>query len=105
MKPDAAHNPVNWHPWGEDAFAKAKRENKPIFLSVGYSSCYWCHVTEVESFEDEEVAKVINEHFVAIKVDREERPDIDEQYMLATQLLTQRDGWPNSVWLTPDGKP
>jgi len=100
-----AHNPVNWHPWGEEAFAKAKRENKPIFLSVGYSTCYWCHVMEVESFEDEEVAKVINEHFVAIKVDREERPDIDEQYMIATQLMTQRGGWPNSVWLTPDGKP
>lgn len=100
-----AHNPVDWHPWGEEAFAKAKRENKPIFLSVGYSTCYWCHVMEVESFEDEEVAKVINEHFIAIKVDREERPDIDEQYMIVTQLLTQRGGWPNSVWLTPDGKP
>lgn len=100
-----AHNPVNWHPWGPDAFEKAKRENKPIFLSVGYSTCYWCHVMEVESFEDEDVAAVINEHFIAIKVDREERPDIDEQYMLATQLMTGRGGWPNSVWLTPDGKP
>ena len=100
-----AHNPVDWHPWGDAAFAKAKREDKPIFLSIGYSTCYWCHVMEVESFEDPEVAKVINEHFVAIKVDREERPDIDEQYMLATQLLTQRGGWPNSVWLTPEGKP
>ncbi len=100
-----AHNPVNWYPWGEAAFAKAKQENKPIFLSVGYSTCYWCHVMEVESFEDPEVAAVLNEHFIAIKVDREERPDIDEQYMIATQLLTQRGGWPNSVWLTPAGKP
>ena len=100
-----AHNPVQWYPWGDEAFAKAKLENKPIFLSVGYSTCYWCHVMEVESFEDEEVAAVINEHFIAIKVDREERPDIDEQYMLATQLIAKRGGWPNSVWLTPDGKP
>ena len=100
-----AHNPVNWYPWGEEAFAKAKREDKPIFLSVGYSTCYWCHVMEVQSFEDAEVAEVINKHFVAIKVDREERPDIDEQYMLATQMMTGRGGWPNSVWLTPDGKP
>ncbi|MEO2014149.1 MAG: DUF255 domain-containing protein [Fuerstiella sp.] len=100
-----AHNPVDWHPWGEEAFARAKRENKPIFLSVGYSTCYWCHVMEVESFEDAEVASIINKYFVAIKVDREERPDIDEQYMFATQLVTRRGGWPNSVWLTPDGKP
>ncbi|MEO2032005.1 MAG: DUF255 domain-containing protein [Planctomycetaceae bacterium] len=100
-----AHNPVNWYPWGDEAFAKAKQENKPVFLSVGYSTCYWCHVMEVESFEDAEVAAVINKYFIAIKVDREERPDIDEQYMLATQLVTQRGGWPNSVWLTPDGKP
>jgi uncharacterized protein YyaL (SSP411 family) len=100
-----AHNPVNWYPWGDEAFAKAKLENKPVFLSIGYSTCYWCHVMEVESFEDPEVAAAINEHFIAIKVDREERPDIDEQYMIATQLLTQRGGWPNSVWLTPEGKP
>jgi len=100
-----AHNPVDWFPWGEEAFAKAKRENKPIFLSVGYSTCYWCHVMEKQSFEDDEVAKLMNEHFVSIKVDREERPDVDEQYMLATQLVTGRGGWPNSVWLTPDGKP
>jgi len=99
-----AHNPVDWYPWSDEAFEKAKRENKPIFLSVGYSTCYWCHVMEVESFEDEEVAAVINEHFIAIKVDREERPDIDEQFMLVTQLITQRGGWPNSVWLRPDGK-
>lgn len=100
-----AHNPVNWYPWGEEAFEKARRENKPIFLSVGYSTCYWCHVMEVQSFEDPEVAEVLNKYCVAIKVDREERPDIDEQYMLATQLMTGRGGWPNSVWLTPDGKP
>jgi len=100
-----AHNPVDWFPWGEEAFAKARRENKPVFLSIGYSTCYWCHVMEKQSFEDEEVAAVLNEHFVAIKVDREERPDLDEQYMLATQLVTGRGGWPNSVWLTPDGKP
>ncbi len=100
-----AHNPVNWYPWGEEAFERAKREDKPIFLSVGYSTCYWCHVMEIESFESEEVAEVLNEHFIAIKVDREERPDIDEQYMLITQLITRRGGWPNSVWLKPDGKP
>jgi len=100
-----AHNPVNWYPWGKEAFEKAKREDKPIFLSVGYSTCYWCHVMERESFEDEEVAKVLNEHYVAIKVDREELPDVDEQYMLATQLISGRGGWPNSVWLDTEGTP
>jgi len=100
-----AHNPVNWMPWGPEAFAKAKRENKPIFVSIGYSTCYWCHVMERESFESEEVAAVLNEKYVAIKVDREQRPDIDEQLMIATQLLTGRGGWPNSVWLTVDGRP
>ncbi len=100
-----AHNPVNWYSWGPEALAKAKKEDKPIFISIGYSTCYWCHVMEVESFENEEVAGILNEHFIAIKVDREERPDIDEQYMLATQLVTGRGGWPNSVWLTPDGRP
>jgi uncharacterized protein YyaL (SSP411 family) len=100
-----AHNPVNWLPWGPEAFAKAKAENKPIFVSIGYSTCYWCHVMERESFENEAIAKIINEHYVAIKVDREQRPDIDEQLMLATQLLTGRGGWPNSVWLTSDGRP
>ncbi|HDZ22140.1 hypothetical protein LCGC14_0302160 [marine sediment metagenome] len=100
-----AHNPVDWYPWGQEAFDKARREDKPVFVSIGYSTCYWCHVMEKESFEDAEVARLLNENFVAIKVDREERPDIDEQYMLATQLLTQRGGWPNSVWLTPEGKP
>ena len=100
-----AHNPVNWMPWGPEAFAKAKKENKPIFVSIGYSTCFWCHVMERESFENEEVAKVLNEKYIAIKVDREERPDIDEQLMLATQLMTGRGGWPNSVWLTTDGRP
>ncbi|MCH8315410.1 MAG: thioredoxin domain-containing protein, partial [Planctomycetes bacterium] len=101
-----AHNPVNWYSWGKDALQKAKEQDKPIFLSVGYSTCYWCHVMERESFEKEDVAKILNEHFIAIKVDREERPEIDEQYMLATQLVTGGGGgWPNSVWLTPDGRP
>ncbi|RMF36869.1 MAG: thioredoxin domain-containing protein, partial [Planctomycetota bacterium] len=100
-----AHNPVNWMPWGPEAFEIARREDKPIFVSIGYSTCYWCHVMERESFEDEEVARVMNEHYVCIKVDREQRPDIDQQLMLATQLMTGRGGWPNSVWLTPDGRP
>ncbi len=100
-----AHNPVNWYSWGKEALELAKKEDKPIFISIGYSTCYWCHVMEVESFENEEVARILNEHFIAIKVDREERPDLDEQYMLATQLMTGRGGWPNSVWLTPDGRP
>ena len=100
-----AHNPVNWMPWGPEAFAKAKAENKPIFVSIGYSTCYWCHVMERESFEDTEVAAILNRDYIAIKVDREERPDIDEQLMLATQLMTGRGGWPNSIWLTPDGRP
>ena len=100
-----AHNPVNWYTWGSEALTKAKKEDKPIFLSIGYSTCYWCHVMEKQSFEDEEVAEILNKYFIAIKVDREERPDIDEQYMLATQLMTGQGGWPNSVWLTPDGKP
>ena len=99
-----AHNPINWHAWGPEAFEKAKKENKPVFLSVGYSTCYWCHVMERESFENEEVAAILNEHFIAIKVDREERPEVDQQYMAATQLMSGRGGWPNSVWLTPDGK-
>ena len=100
-----AHNPVNWFPWGEEAFAKARRENKPIFLSVGYSTCYWCHVMEREVFSDPVIARQMNEGFVSIKVDREERPDIDEIFMAATQLLTGRGGWPNSVFLTPELKP
>ncbi len=100
-----AHNPVDWFPWGPEAFERASREDRPIFLSVGYSTCHWCHVMERESFEDPAIAERINEHFVPVKVDREERPDIDEIYMNATQLLTGRGGWPNSVWLTPDGRP
>jgi len=100
-----AYNPVEWYPWGEEALAKAKREDKPIFLSVGYSTCYWCHVMEKESFEDPDVAEILNEHYIAVKVDREERPDVDEQYMLATQLMTGHGGWPNSIWLTPNGSP
>jgi uncharacterized protein YyaL (SSP411 family) len=99
-----ARNPVNWHPWGEEAFEKARREDKPIFLSVGYSTCHWCHVMERESFESEEIARVLNEHFIPVKVDREERPDIDEIYMNVTQLMTGHGGWPNSVWLLPDGR-
>lgn len=100
-----ARNPVDWYPWGEEAFARARRENKPVFLSVGYSSCHWCHVMEHESFERDDVAAILNRHFIAIKVDREERPDIDDIYMTATQLMTGRGGWPNSVWLMPDGRP
>lgn len=100
-----AHNPVDWYPWGEEAFAKARAEAKPIFLSIGYATCHWCHVMERESFEDDEVAAFLNAHFVAIKVDREERPDVDEIYMSAVQALTGSGGWPLSVWLTPDGRP
>ncbi len=100
-----AHNPVDWYPWGEEAFAKAQSEDKPIFLSVGYSTCHWCHVMERESFESEEIAQVLNEHFVAIKVDREERPDVDRMYMLFVQASTGSGGWPMSVWLTPARKP
>jgi uncharacterized protein len=100
-----ANNPVDWYPWGEDAFAKARRENKPIFLSVGYSTCHWCHVMAHESFESEEVAAVMNREFVNIKVDREERPDVDRVYMTFVQATTGGGGWPMSVWLTPDLKP
>jgi uncharacterized protein YyaL (SSP411 family) len=100
-----AHNPVDWYPWGEEAFEKARRENKPVFLSIGYSTCHWCHVMERESFEVESIARVLNEHFVSIKVDREERPDIDRIYMLFVQAATGSGGWPMSVWLTPEGKP
>jgi uncharacterized protein len=100
-----AHNPVDWYPWGPEAFAKAKAENKPIFLSIGYSSCYWCHVMERESFMSPEIAKVINANFVAIKVDREERPDVDQVYMTAVQTFSGSGGWPMSVFMTPDGRP
>jgi uncharacterized protein YyaL (SSP411 family) len=100
-----AHNPVDWYPWGEEALQRAKREDKPILLSVGYSACHWCHVMERESFENEEIAALMNQHFVSIKVDREERPDIDAIYMQAVQALTQSGGWPMTVFLTPDGRP
>jgi uncharacterized protein YyaL (SSP411 family) len=100
-----AHNPVDWFPWGEEAFAKARAEEKPIFLSVGYSTCHWCHVMERESFESEEIAALLNELFVPIKVDREERPDVDRIYMMFVQATTGGGGWPMSVWLTPDLKP
>ena len=99
------HNPVDWHPWGDEAFAAARATGKPIFLSVGYAACHWCHVMERESFEDQETADVLNEHFISIKVDREERPDVDQIYMSAVQLLTRHGGWPMSVFMTPEGKP
>ncbi len=100
-----AHNPVDWYPWGEEALTRARRENRPILLSVGYSACHWCHVMEHESFEDEDTARLMNEHFINIKVDREERPDVDHIYMNAVQMLTGRGGWPMTVFLTPDGRP
>ncbi|MCX8103443.1 MAG: thioredoxin domain-containing protein [Candidatus Bipolaricaulota bacterium] len=100
-----AHNPVDWYPWGAEALQKAQREGKPIMLSIGYSACHWCHVMERESFENDEIAQYLNEHFVSIKVDREERPDIDEIYMTAVQVLTGQGGWPLTVFLTPDLKP
>ena len=100
-----AQNPVDWYPWGDEAFAKARNEDKPIFLSVGYSTCHWCHVMEHESFESDQIAAVLNEQYVAIKVDREERPDVDRVYMTFVQATTGSGGWPMSVWLTPDLKP
>ncbi|HTL27787.1 MAG TPA: thioredoxin domain-containing protein, partial [Tepidisphaeraceae bacterium] len=100
-----AHNPVDWYPWGEEAFAAARSQNKPIFLSVGYSTCYWCHVMERQSFENEAIAAVMNEKFINIKVDREERPDVDQLYMTAVQVLTRHGGWPMSVFLLPDLRP
>ena len=100
-----AQNPVDWHPWSEKTFAKASSENKPVFLSIGYATCHWCHVMEKESFEDEEVAGYLNDTFICIKVDREERPDIDAVYMAACQMLTGSGGWPLNLFLTPDKKP
>lgn len=100
-----AYNPVDWRPWGDEALAQAREEDKPIFLSIGYSACHWCHVMEHESFENEEIAAYLNEHFVSIKVDREERPDLDDIYMTAVQIMTGRGGWPMTVFLTPDLKP
>jgi uncharacterized protein len=100
-----ADNPVNWFPWGDEAFTKSKEENKPIFLSIGYSTCHWCHVMAHESFEDEEVAEILNKHFISIKVDREERPDIDSIYMKVCQMMTGHGGWPLSIFMTPDKVP
>ena len=100
-----ANNPVDWYPWGEEALQKAREEDKPIFLSIGYSACHWCHVMERESFENDQIALIMNEHFVNIKVDREERPDLDSIYMGAVQAMTGRGGWPMSMFLTPTGDP
>ena len=100
-----AHNPVNWYPWGEEAFNLSRTQNKPIFLSVGYSTCHWCHVMEHESFENESVANLMNKEFISIKVDREERPDVDKMYMTYIQATSGHGGWPMSVWLTPSLKP
>jgi uncharacterized protein YyaL (SSP411 family) len=100
-----AHNPVDWYPWGLEAFQKARAEEKPIFLSIGYSTCHWCHVMERESFENDQIAEMLNRWFVPIKIDREERPDIDRIYMSYVQAVTGSGGWPMSVWLTPDLKP
>ncbi|HUP68900.1 MAG TPA: thioredoxin domain-containing protein, partial [Acidimicrobiales bacterium] len=100
-----ADNPVDWYPWGEEAFERARSEDKPILLSVGYSACHWCHVMAHESFEDEATAEVVNELFVNVKVDREERPDVDAVYMEAVQALSGSGGWPMTVWCTPDGRP
>src|SRR6056297_2019951 len=97
-----ARNPIDWWPWGEEAFAEAQRLDRPVFLSIGYATCHWCHVMEHESFEDEEVAALINDHYIAIKVDREERPDIDEVYMQITQAITGGGGWPMTVIMTPE---
>jgi len=100
-----AHTPVDWYPWGEEAFAKARKENKPIFLSIGYSTCHWCHVMERESYSDPEIASIMNAHFVCVKVDREERPDVDNIYLTFVEATTGYGGWPMNVWLTPDLKP
>jgi uncharacterized protein YyaL (SSP411 family) len=100
-----ARNPVDWFPWGDEALRKAADEDKPIFLSIGYAACHWCHVMERESFEDDATAALMNEHFVSIKVDREERPDLDGIYMDAVQAMTGQGGWPLSAFLTPSGEP
>src|SRR5438876_4346488 len=100
-----ADNPVDWYAWGEEAFARAREDDKPILLSVGYSACHWCHVMEHESFEDAATARLMNEHFVNVKVDREERPDVDAVYMEAVVALTGHGGWPMTVFVTPDGEP
>ncbi len=100
-----AGNPVDWYPWGDEAFARARAEDRPILLSIGYAACHWCHVMERESFEDAATARIMNEHFVSVKVDREERPDVDSVYMDAVVALTGQGGWPMTVFLTPDGEP
>jgi uncharacterized protein YyaL (SSP411 family) len=100
-----ADNPVDWYPWGDEAFERARGEDKPILLSIGYAACHWCHVMEHESFEDEETARLMNERFVPVKVDREERPDVDGLYMEAVVTMTGHGGWPMTVFLTPDGRP
>src|ERR687888_547083 len=100
-----ADNPVDWYPWGEEALARAREQDKPILLSIGYAACHWCHVMEHESFEDDATASLMNEHFVCVKVDREERPDLDSVYMDAVVSLTGHGGWPMTVFLTPDGEP
>src|SRR5947209_17084579 len=100
-----AHNPVDWYPWGPEALAEAQSAGKPILVSIGYSACHWCHVMAHESFEDEQTAALMNQHFINIKVDREERPDVDSIYMEAVQALTGSGGWPLNVFLTPDGRP
>ncbi len=100
-----AHNPVDWYPWGEEALQRARVEDKPILVSIGYSACHWCHVMERESFEDHSTAEIMNAHFINIKIDREERPDLDHIYMDAVQAMTGSGGWPLNVFLTPDAKP
>ncbi len=100
-----SENPVNWYPWGEEAFARAKEEDRPAFLSIGYSTCHWCHVMAHESFEDAEVAYFLNQNFISVKVDREERPEIDAVYMAACQTVTGSGGWPLTAVLTPEQKP
>src|SRR6516165_7560330 len=100
-----ADNPVHWWEWGDEAFTEARRRDVPVLLSVGYSACHWCHVMAHESFEDEQTAAIMNEHLVSIKVDREERPDVDSVYMMATQAMTGQGGWPMTVFMTPDKEP
>src|SRR5207247_6867910 len=100
-----ANNPVDWYPWGDEALQRARDEDKPILLSIGYAACHWCHVMERESFENDDTARLMNEWFVSIKVDREERPDLDSIYMAAVQAMTGQGGWPMTMFLEPDGKP
>ncbi|HEX7691411.1 MAG TPA: thioredoxin domain-containing protein, partial [Sediminibacterium sp.] len=100
-----AHNPVDWYAWGEEALQRAREEDKPILVSIGYAACHWCHVMERESFEDEDTAALMNQYFINIKIDREERPDLDHIYMDAVQAMTGSGGWPLNVFLTPDAKP